>query len=446
MTTNRLPPGPKGMPLIGCLLEFYRDPLGFFIRNSQEYGDIVYFRIGPWKFFLLNHPDYIQEVLVSQSGNFLKTRPIKRAKAFLGEGLLTTDGDFHRRQRRLSQPAFHRKRIEEYAGVMSSYAAATRDRWSDGSILDISKEMVQLSMTIVAKTLFDTNIESEAREIGELIKMAMERWLMLVLPLSELFEKLPLSSIRRFYRARDRVDATIYRMIRERRRSSIDRGDLLSMLLLARDEEDQGAGMSDEQVRDEAMTIFLAGHETMTNALTWTWYLLSQNQEAEAKLHSEIDEVLEGRLPTVENVNELQYTRMVFAEALRLYPPIWAMSRQAINDFELDSYTIPGGSNVFMSQYLVHHDPRFFPDPYLFIPERWSPNARADYPRFSYFPFGAGPRQCIGESFAWMEGVLVIATIAQKWKMRLIPGHPVELQPLISLRPKYGMTMRLERR
>lgn len=422
-----------------------RDPLGFFSRLAREYGEVVYFRLGPQPVFLLGHPDHIRDVLITNNQNFIKSEGLQRAKRLLGEGLLTSEGEFHLRQRRLAQPAFHRQRIVGYASTMVEYAARMGDQWRDGDERDIAREMMRLTLGIAGKTLFDTDVESEADEIGDALTQMMAMFNRLTLPFSQLLEKLPLPATRRFQKARDRLDATIYRMIDERRRSEKDRGDLLSMLIQARDEEGDGAGMTDDQLRDEAMTIFLAGHETTANALTWTWYLLSQNPEVESKFHAEIDQVLKGRLPTAEDYSLLHYTEMVFAEALRLYPPAWVIGRRALNDYQIGDYHVPARSILLMSQYIIHHNPQYFPDPFRFDPERWTPEAKESRPRFSYFPFGGGPRVCIGEGFAWMEGVLVMATLAQKWKMRLSPGHPVELQPIVTLRPKYGMKMRLDR-
>jgi cytochrome P450 len=254
-----------------------------------------------------------------------------------------------------------------------------------------------------------------------------------------------LPATRKFQRARGRLDATIYRMIEERRRSGEDRGDLLSMLIAARDEEGDGTGMTDEQLRDEAMTIFLAGHETTANALTWTWYLLSQHPAVEAELQAEVDAVLNGRLPTAEEYPRLRYTEMVFAEAMRLYPPAWLIGRRALGDYSINGYHIPARA-ILMSQFITHHDARWFPEPDKFDPLRWTPEAKEARPKFSYFPFGGGNRVCIGEQFAWMEGVLVLATLAQRWRLRLVVGHPVELQPIVTLRPKHGMRMVLEQR
>jgi cytochrome P450 len=438
-------PGPAGKPLVGNVLEFRRDPVGFLTGLAQTYGDIVHFKFGSQDVFLLNHPDYIKDVLVTNSRQFHKSRGLEFARRFLGNGLLTSEDEFHRRQRRLVQPAFHRDRIAAYGAVMTEYSVRLRERWEDGGVVDVAQEMMTLTLSIVAKTLFDADVEAEAKAIGQALTDVMHSFRRVTLPFAEFLDRLPLPSNRRFRRARERLDTTIYRIIRERRERGVDRGDLLSMLLLAQDEEENGGCMTDLQVRDEAMTLFLAGHETTANALTWTWYLLSQNPDAEARLQEELAAVLAGRLPTLEHVPRLRYTEMVFSESMRLYPPAWAIGRRAMTPYPIDDYVLPQRSIVLMSPFVMHHDSRFFPDPYRFDPERWTPEAQAKRPKFSYFPFGGGPRVCIGESFAWLEGILVLATLAQKWRMRLVPGHPVELRPLITLRPKYGMRMNLKR-
>ncbi|MBC7910454.1 MAG: cytochrome P450 [Pyrinomonadaceae bacterium] len=447
MTTLLYPPGPKRKFWGANFLAFRRDPVGFLQAAAREHGDIVYFKMGPQEVYFLNHPDHVKDVLVTHHQNFIKGRALQRAKRLLGEGLLTSEGEFHRRQRRLAQPAFHRPRVAAYAELMTGYAARTAARWQDGQTLDLSHEMMELTLSIVGKTLFDAEVEAEAEEIGDALNAVMELFNAMLLPFSELLEKLPLPQKRRFQKARDRLDETIYRLINERRRSGEDHGDLLSMLLLAQDEEGDGGRMSDEQVRDEALTIFLAGHETTANALTWTFYLLSQNAESEAKLHAELDEVLAGgRLPNVEDVPKLRYTEMVLSEAMRLYPPAWAVGRLSLNDYEVGGYTVPARSLVLLSQYVLHRDERFFPDATRFDPERWTQEARESRPVYSYFPFGGGPRRCIGEGFAWMEGILLIATLARAWRLRLVPSHPVALHPVITLRPKHGMRMKTERR
>ncbi|HEX4592635.1 MAG TPA: cytochrome P450, partial [Bryobacteraceae bacterium] len=307
--------------------------------------------------------------------------------------------------------------------------------------VDVSNEMMRLTLAVVGKTLFSAEIEEEASEIGEALTAVLKMFRMLMMPFSEYFEKLPLPSVRRFDKARLRLDQTIYGLIHDRRRSGEDTGDLLSMLLLAHDEEAEANGMTDQQVRDEALTLFLAGHETTANALTWTWYLLSQNPECERRLHAEIDRVLGGRVPGMSDLQELRYTEMVFAEAMRLYPPAWAIGRMSKAPFELGGVPIAAKSICIVSPYVIQRDPRWFPDPERFDPERWTPEARDARPKFSYFPFGGGARVCIGERFAWMEGVLMIAVIAQKWKLRLAPDQRVEPLPLITLRTKYGMRM-----
>jgi cytochrome P450 len=428
-------------------LAFRRDPLNFLLNAAREHGDIVYFKMGPQHVYFLNHPDLIKDVLVTNHQNFIKGRALQRSKRLLGEGLLTSEHEFHRRQRRLAQPAFHRQRIATYGRIMTDYAEQTSGRWHDGETLDMSQEMMRLTLSIVGKTLFDADVESEAEEIGDAMTQVMELFNAMLLPFAELLEKLPLPQKRRFQQAKDRLDATIYRMINQRRASGKDHGDLLSMLMMAQDEEGDGGTMTDEQVRDEALTIFLAGHETTANALTWTWYLLSQHPAVEAKLHDELDTVLEqGRVPTFDDVPRLRYTEMVFAEAMRLYPPAWAIGRLALKDYAVRDYVVPARSLVLMSQYVTHHDARYFAEPTRFDPERWTQESRDSRPAFSYFPFGGGPRRCIGEGFAWMEGILLVAALARKWRMQLVADHPVKLYPVITLRPRHGMRMKLEKR
>jgi cytochrome P450 len=446
LLTEPKPRGPKNLPVVGHLPAFRAHPIDFLMKMAREYGDLPYFRLGPQHVYLVNHPDLVREVLVTNQANFTKSRALQRARVLLGEGLLTNEGQFHLRQRRLVQPAFHRERLAAYASVMSEYGVRLRDRWTAGSTLDVSHEMMRLTLVVVGKTLFSAEVEEEASEIGEALTTVLKMFRMLMMPFSEYLEKLPLPSVRRFDKARARLDQTIYGLIHERRRSGEDTGDLLSMLLLAHDEEADGSGMTDQQVRDEALTLFLAGHETTANALTWTWYLLSQNPECERRLHEEIDSALEGRIPGMSDLPQLRYTEMVFAEAMRLYPPAWAIGRMSKGPFELGGIKIAGKSICIVSPYVIQRDPRWFPDPERFDPERWATEARDARPKFSYFPFGGGARVCIGERFAWMEGVLLIAAIAQKWKLKLAPDQRVEPLPLITLRTKYGMRMIVESR
>ncbi len=434
------PPGPKNPPILGHYLTFRKDPPGFLQRLAQTFGDIAFYRVGPANIFHFAHPDLIKDVLVTNQHSFVKSRVLQRSKILLGEGLLTSEAPLHTRQRRLVQPAFHRQRLVGYAATMIEYAARTRDRWQDGQTFDVAVEMMRLTLAVVAKTLFSADVEAEAAAIGESLTAVLHLFDLVMMPFSQVVERLPLPSVRRFEQGKKRLDEIIYRIIDERRRSGDDTGDLLSMLLLAEDEEGTG-GMSNRQVRDEALTLFLAGHETTANALTWTWYLLSQNPDAEKKLHAELDEVLAGRTPVPEDFARLPYTEAVFAESMRLYPPAWGVGRMALKHYEAGGYQIEPGDIVLMSQYVVHRDPRWFPDPERFDPDRWTQDKRAARPKFSYFPFGGGARVCIGEHFAWMEGVLMLATLAHRWKLSLKPGHPVDYRALMTLRPKHGMRM-----
>lgn len=446
MPSYNFPPALKADRPFGHLRGLRRNLLTYLQRVADTCGELGYFKAGPLHVYLLNNPDHIKDLLVTHHKNFTKSRGLQLAKRILGEGLLTSEGEFHLRQRRLVQPAFHRQRLAGYGMVMCEEAAAMSATWQDGAEVDVAEEMMRLTLAIVGKTLFGVNVENEAEEIGAALTTAMSLFSRLTNPLATFLEKLPLPSNFRFFRAKRRLDETIYRIIATRRQSSEDRGDLLSMLLMAQDEEGDGGRMTDLQVRDEAMTLFLAGHETTAIALTWTWYLLSQHPEIEAKLHEELQRVLGTRLPTVHDYSELNYTRMVLAESMRLYPPAYVFGRMAIHDYRLDEYDVPAGVTLLVSPYLLHRLEKFYPDPLRFLPERWTQAEDAERHKFAYVPFGGGPRVCIGEGFAWMEGVLVLATIAQRWKLRLVPNHPVALQPLITLRPKFGMKMILEQR
>lgn len=446
MLAATYPPGPRAVFPGSHMLAMRRDPLSFLTRLARDYGDIAHVKLGPQHVVLLNHPDYIKDVLVTHQRLFRKGRALERAKRLLGEGLLTSEAPFHQRQRRLVQPAFHRQRVAGYGSIMAEYGARLSDRWQPGATLDIAHEMMQLTLAIVGKTLFNAHVEDEADEIGAVLTELMHMFDLLALPFVELLERLPLPSVRRFERAKARLDATIYALINERRARGSAEDDLLSLLLTAQDPEGDGHGMSDKQARDEALTLFLAGHETTANALTWTWYLLSQHPAVEANFHAELDHVLAGRLPIVDDVPALPYTRMVLSESMRLYPPAWILGRRALEDYAVGGYVVPAGSLVMMSQYVMHRDARYYAEPEAFDPQRWTAEAQNNRPKFSYFPFGGGPRLCIGESFAWMEGVLLLATLGRRWRLRLVPDHPVALQPLITLRPKHGMRMAVERR
>ena len=472
-----LPPSQRPNLIGGHLPSFFRDRTAFLTRQAAL-GDVTYLRMGPQPVFFINHPDHIRDLFVVNADKFEKGRALKRAKVLLGEGLLTSEREAHLRQRRMIQPAFHRARIAEYARSMVEYADAMANSWQVGETRDIDKEMMHLTLQIVAKTLFSAEVEDDADEIGAAMTTMVELFNFLLLPFSEWLEKLPLPHSIRFKRAKKKLDEVIYGIIDERRRTGEDKGDLLSMLLMAQDETD-GTAMTDEQVRDEALTLFLAGHETTANALTWAWFLLSQNPETEAKLHAELDSVFakggnlsgsEGvfsasatsidvkntlplgrvsalRTPTIDDIPNLKFTEAVLAESMRLYPPAWAIGRNVIAAHDFGGFTAKPGTLILTSPFVTHRDARFWEDPLEFRPERWATmSVKEAGNRNIYFPFGGGVRRCIGESFAWTEGILLLATIARKWKLSLVEGQKIGLNPQITLRPKFGMRMAAEAR
>ncbi|HEU4951748.1 MAG TPA: cytochrome P450 [Holophagaceae bacterium] len=439
-------PGPRPSLPWSNLLRLRKDSLGFLDFLHAKYGDLVHFRMGSRHFHLVANPDLAREVTLVQAKKVHKGPALQRAKLLLGEGLLTSEGEAHDRQRRMMQPAFHHRKVAGYAELMVRDSLKMRDAWREGQELDVAHEMMALTLSIVAEALFGSQVGHEADEIGEALTTCIGMFNTLTNPFAEVLLKLPLPQSLRFQAALARLNQTIYRVIQERRAHGTDDGDLLAMLLHAQDDEGDQRGLTDEQVRDEAMTLFLAGHETTANALAWTWWLLSQNPDAEAALHAELDAVLQGRPPAFEDVPKLPTTTMVFAESMRLRPPVWAFGRQAMEDFELGGYRIRAGSLLLTSPWVIHHDPRWWPDPERFDPLRHTPEAKAARPKFAYLPFSHGPRNCIGEPFAWMEGVLLLATLAQKWKLRQKEGHPVVLDPLFTLRPKFGLRMVVERR
>lgn len=447
--TLPLPPQPRRRYPGQFALALARDRLAFFRRLAAEQGDVARVSIAGGHVVVVSHPELIRDILVTHQRQFVKGRGLEQAKRLLGQGLLTSEGAFHLRQRRLAQPAFHRERIAGYAAVMVAYAERHADGWQDGAPVDAAAEMMRLTLAIAAKTLFDADVEREAREIGDAITTAIRAFEFALLPFSERLERLPFSPLRRFEQARARLDRTIYRLVAERRAAgAADRGDLLSMLLAARDTEGDGGAMTDEQLRDELMTIFLAGHETTANMLAWTWHLLSTHPEVERRLHAELDAALGDRRASFADVPRLPYTRQLLAESMRLYPPAWVIGRKSLAPYRLSGFEVPAGSLFLTSQFIVHRDPRWWPHPERFDPDRWAPGADADAgrPKFAYFPFGAGTRICIGEQFAWTEGILVLATLARRWRLRPAPAQRLALAPSITLRPRYGIAMVTEKR
>lgn len=444
--TGLRPPGPSDWMFPIGVMRARKNLLNAFVELHQEYGNFSRFGIPYRRAYFINEPEYIREVLVSSAPLFEKDRALKLTKIVLGNGLLTNEGASHRRQRKLAAPAFHRQRIASYAESMLSLAGEASARWQDGTQLDMDKEMMRLTLAIVAKTLFDASVDHDAGEIGASMAVLMENFPRVANPLVRLTLHLPLRANREIFAARDHLDTIIYRLIRERRASGKDHGDLLSMLLASQDEDD-GTGMTDEQVRDEAITLFLAGHETTANVLTWAFYLLSQNPEAEAKLHEEVDQVLsEPGESAMALFGKLVYTRRVISETLRLFPPAHTLARELQEDMTLGPYRIEKGATIVFCPYIMHRDARYWPEPERFDPDRWTPEEEEKRPKFAFFPFGGGPRICIGEQFAWMEGVLALARLARDWRAKLVPGHPVDTFPLITLRPRHGMAMTLHRR
>lgn len=455
---------PIGHPLLGVLPDYTREKQGFLLRCAQKYGDVVPLRFGPIHYaYLVSHPDAIERVLVKDHRNFTKGQALRRSRPLFGNGLLTSEGDFWRRQRKLAQPAFHRERIASYGEIMVDLAREQRARWQSGEIRDMHAEMLQLTLKIAAKTLFGTEI-SEGERIGQALDTAQEDFAKYIPYVVLLPRWCPTPLTPRTARAIRTLDRVVYGIIRERRASGEDRGDLLSMLLRAQDEDD-GTVMNDKQIRDEVLTLFLAGHETTALTLTWALYLIAQHPEIIARLHAELDGVLNPvvgdqeaigidsiprhqarRLPTMNDLPRLIYTEQIIREAMRLYPPAWAIGRCAIADYEIDGVKIPAGSTAIMSQWVVHRDSRWFPDPDQFKPGRWTADFTSALPRFAYFPFGGGPRICIGSSFAMMEAVLLLATLAQTYRFDLVPDQRVELQAAVTLRPLHGIRMTLSRR
>lgn len=445
MTNVNQPPTTKAGIFGGHFLEFRRNPTAF-LQKMSRLGDVSTFKIGGQQVFLLNNPELVRDLLVTSNDKFIKGRALQRAKKLLGAGLLTSEKDFHLRQRRMMQPAFHRQRISAYAEAMIMFGDKMSNEWRDGETRDIAEEMMRLTLNIVGKTLFGANVEDDAQEIGKAMTTIVSMFNLLLLPFSEILEKLPLPHVKRFNDAKRTLDEVIYKIIDERRKSGEDTGDLLSMLLGAHDEE-SGAQMSDEQIRDECMTLFLAGYETTSNALTWTFYTLSQNAEAESKFHRELDAVLDGKPLTPEDYPRLKYTEHVFAESMRLFPPAWAIGRLAVEAHEFGGFEIPKNSLVLVSPFVMHRNARFWTQPEAFQPERWDAHSVKEAGNnFIYFPFSKGVRSCIGEQFAWTEGVLLLAALGRKWKLKLLPEQKIGLQAMITLRPKYGMKMRIEKR
>lgn len=432
-------------PPFGPLGRLQKDPLRFLLDYHRQYGDVFRFQVGPFVLHMLAHPDHIKHVLLDHAKNYPRSWVYKRTKLAAGEGLVTTEGQAWRRLRRMAQPAFHPRQIEAMADVMTDATDAMRQRWREvaqrGEPLDVAAEFMELALRIAGRTLLSTDLGGEADRIGPAITASMEYVQyrlenVLALPLG-----VPTPRNLRFRRALRTLDTILFEIIAQHRhKSERDANDLLTMLMAARDEE-TGKGLSDVELRDQIFTFIVAGHETTANALTWTFYLLSQHPEAERHVHTEVAEVLGGRTPDADDLQHMVYTRRVIEESLRLYPPVYALLRDARDDDTIGGFRIPARSMVFLSPYVTHRHPEFWPAPEAFDPDRFLPEHTAKRPRFAWYPFLGGPHQCIGQEFAMMETTLVVAMLAQSFSLRLVPGARVEPKPMLSLRPRFGLPM-----
>src|ERR1700730_1154558 len=439
---KKFPPGPSQGLRRWSLGPLNDTPLEYFTKLAREYGDVSGIRVLNFRTIFINHPDLIEEALVTNARKYIKGRVLRANRHVFGEGLLSSEGEFWLRQRRLAQPAFHRGRVASYAATMVEYTERMLSGWGDGEERDAHQEMMRVTLQIVRKTLFDADVERDAQEVGKSLELLLE--------IGANFRRtifvphwLPTPTNLRVHREVAQIERILYRIIGERRASGRDAGDFLSMLLAARDED--GSRMTDKQLRDEAITPVLAYHELTATTLSWTLWLLAQNPAAEAKLHAELDAIVGDRAPSLEVLPDLPYTGHVITESLRLYPAAWGLARLALEDHELRGYPVRKGMGVAMAQWVVHRDPRWYEAPEEFRPERWQGDLVKQLPRFAYFPFGGGPRQCIGNAFALMETALVLATIAQKFRLRLLAGHPVVPLASITLRPRHGVRVLLER-
>jgi cytochrome P450 len=425
---------------------FSFDPLTFGLGVARQFGDIALYRLGPLHVYQLNHPELVRQILVERPENFHKARLIKRAfRPFAGEGLVTSDGALWKQQRKLMQPAFHHRQFAAYADVMVAHAAHMIDSFVDGERRDIGAEMTKLTLGIVVKSLFGADLPPEASQVSRSMLSILDAANQRLSSVLRIPSWIPTRRNRRERRALAELDAMLQVLIRTRRASVESSDDLLSVLLTAVD-EDSSARMSDQQLRDEMMTLFLAGHETTANALTWTFYLLSRHPEVETRLVDELQRVLAGRVPSMNDLPELPYTEMVFREALRLYPPAPGLAREPIEDVTIGGYNVPKGSLISANTYAIQRDSRFFADPERYDPDRFAPGWEERIPRYAYLPFGAGPRVCIGSGFAMMEARLILATVAQRYKLSLETDETIRPIQLVTLRPSRPVRMRLDRR
>jgi cytochrome P450 len=436
-------PGPKELPFVGSVHRRFRSPLAFFESLKHDHGDAARFSLFSERFVLFSDPALVNEVLVTKQHSFRKGRALEGARHFLGNSLLVSEGEEHTHQRRLIQPAFHRGRIAGYAQVMAERARQWTEARREDEELDLAVEMNRLTLAVVGETLFGSQVDADAHAVAESLTVVIENFSRMLLPFWKLIQRLPTTSNRRLFQAQRRLDETIFRLISTRRREGRDHGDLLSMLLAAEDAENPQKRLTDSEVRDQAMTLFLAGHETTANALAWTWHLLSQHEEVRVQMKAEIDAVLgPDRLPGLDDTARLPYTRAVLSESMRLFPPVWVIGRRALENVTIGEYEVPRRTIVITSQYVIHRDERFWPRAGEFQPERWlDEQVQAARPKFAYFPFGGGGRICIGDAFAWTEGIILLAVMARRWRFEAVPGHVPGLNATVTLRPKHGLKM-----
>jgi cytochrome P450 len=442
------PPGPRGYPFIGVLPQLRSDPIGVFLEAADRYGDVVHLKAGPYHGYLLSNPGDIKHILQDNYQNYHKSPLYERLKDGIGEGLLTSEDSFWLRQRRLAQPAFHRQRLAGMAEAIVDSTEKMLEQWEGvagrGETIDLVAEMMHLTQRIIVRTMFST-------DLGPAAEVVNRTWPIINQRIGETFwstkleTRLPLPANLRFRRALRELETVVYRIIAERRQSGRDEPDLLSMFLSVRDEE-TGERMTDRHLRDEVMTMLLAGHETTSLALSWTSLLLWRHQDADRRVAEEAERVIGGRRATFADTERLIYTRMVLEESLRIYPPAWGFSRLARGEDAIGGYRVPAGSIVFLIPFVVHRRPKLWPDPERFDPERFTPERVAERPRFAYFPFGGGPRQCIGNQFAIVEAQLILAMVAQRYQIQLAPGPPIRMEPLITLRPQPAIRVRLAAR
>jgi cytochrome P450 len=477
------PPGPSSILPTKILNQFIKDPLKTLTEIAKKYGEISYFKMGPQHVYLINNPDYIERILIYDHGNFKKGPRLQTAKRVLGEGLVTSEGEYHRNQRKIIQPVFLPKMIASYDEIMSQYAYNMCHNWSDGSILDIHDEMMRVTLSIICKSVMSYDIESqEADKISKSLDISKNYMKRLQHPIGQVLDHIPiLPKVAQSRSAIKVLDSIVYKIISERRSMMIQSNysynnvqndkekqnqdhiknekdlealsqDLLTRLMYNttpntkqdKDKTTNIESLSDVQLRDQIITFLIAGHETTANALTWTFYLLTQNPDVEKKLYHEINTILRGnKIPSFEDIPKLKYTEKVFRESMRVYPPVWTLGRFVENPYSLGEYIIPKGSTILMSQYVMHHNSKYYDEPQIYNPDRWTEEFKRNLPRFAYFPFGGGIRGCIGESFAWQEGILLLSTVMKYWKMQLVPNQKIKLDPGITLNPKKGIKMKV---